>query len=80
MVKGFKGESIYGYYNGESVPSRHMTVVFNLFVFMQIWNMLAARKINDEFNIFEGVFTNAMFIAVWLIIVIGQIAIVQVGG
>jgi hypothetical protein len=45
-------------------PSRHLTVVFNLFVWLQIFNMLCARKINDEVNIFEGIHTNAMFIAV----------------
>jgi len=41
--------------------------------------MLAARKINDEFNFFDGIFTNAMFMTVWLIIVIGQYLIVQFG-
>lgn len=42
--------------------------------------MLAARKINDEFNIFEGFFNNAMFVAIWIIIVLGQFLIVQFGG
>lgn len=42
--------------------------------------MLGARKINDEINIFEGVFKNTMFVAVWLIIVGGQVAMVLVGG
>jgi len=35
--------------------SRHMTWVFDFFVFMQIWNMICARKIHDEWNIFEGI-------------------------
>lgn len=42
--------------------------------------MLAARKINDEINIFSGVFTNPMFISIWIIIVVAQAFIVQVGG
>lgn len=41
--------------------------------------MLAARKIEDEWNIFEGVFTNPMFIGVWLIIVGGQVVIIEGG-
>jgi Ca2+ transporting ATPase len=35
--------------------SRHITIVFNTFVFLQIFNMLNARKIHDELNTFEGV-------------------------
>jgi Ca2+ transporting ATPase len=50
--------------------SRHMTNVFNIFVVLQIFNMINARKINDEKNIFEGFFTNKMFIFVWLTIII----------
>jgi len=42
--------------------------------------MLGARKINDEINIFEGIFKNAMFLAVWFVIVIGQICMVLFGG
>lgn len=51
--------------------SRHMTWVFDFFVFMQIWNMICARKIHDEFNIFEGIHLNWLFILVWLIICVG---------
>jgi len=42
--------------------------------------MLGARKINDEVNIFEGVFKNPMFVSVWLTIVGGQILMVVFGG
>lgn len=41
--------------------------------------MLAARKIKDELNIFDGVMTNFMFIFVWIVIVVGQYFIVQYG-
>jgi Ca2+ transporting ATPase len=78
MVKGFDGEEIYSYYE-DVTPSRHLTCVFNTFVFFQIFNMLSARKINDEFNIFEGALTNYMFMIVWFIIVGGQIVITQLG-
>jgi len=70
MVQGLDGEDIYRPLESYT-PSRHLTVVFNLFVMMQIFNMLCARKINDEFNIFQGVFTNAMFMGVWIVIVFG---------
>jgi hypothetical protein len=48
--------------------SRHLTIVFNLFVYMQVANMFCARKINDEFNIFEGIFKNALYLIVVIII------------
>ena len=79
MVQGLDGATIYRHFEGYT-PSRHLTIVFNLFVLMQIFNMLCARKINDEFNIFDGIFTNAMFMIVWIIIVFGQFFIVQFGG
>lgn len=61
-------------------PSRHLTVVFNLFVFMQIFNMICARKINDEINIFSGILSNPAFGVVWTIIVIVQILCCQLFG
>lgn len=79
MVQSIDGKDLYRHFEG-ATPSRHLTVVFNLFVFFQIFNMLGARKINDEVNIFEGIFKNPMFGAVWFTIVIGQIAMVLFGG
>lgn len=58
-------------------PSRHLTVLFNAFVFLQIFNMICARKINDEFNIFEGIFHNYTFLIIISIITLIQIIIVQ---
>lgn len=66
-------ESTYG-------PSRHMTNVFNVFVMLQIFNMICVRKIHDEKNIFEGLFSNGMFIAVWLFIVVFQVLAVEFFG
>jgi P-type Ca2+ transporter type 2B len=59
--------------------SRHLTNVFNIFVVLQIFNMINCRKINDEKNIFDGLFSNYMFPLIWLIIVIGQAIIVEFG-
>lgn len=63
-----------------TTPSRHLTIVFNLFVFMQIFNMICSRKINDQINIFEGITTNPAFLVVWTIIVIVQICCCQLFG
>jgi len=58
-------------------PSRHFTVVFNTFVFMQIFNMINARKINDELNIFEGIHHNSAFMIIFVLITVIQIFIIQ---
>lgn len=73
--KDFAGNEMYGILQNKT-PSRHLTLFFNIFVMMQIFNMIAARKINDEINIFTGLLTNGMFIGVYIVIVVGQIAIV----
>jgi len=78
MVQGFSGEDIYRPLY-KYTPSRHLTMVFNVFVWFQVFNMLAARKINDELNIFAGVFDNIWFVGVWLFIALGQVFIVQYG-
>jgi len=70
MPKTFDGRQLYEPYK-KTTSSRHLTVVFNVFVLFQIFNMIAARKIHDEKNIFEGVFGNAMFIGVWITIAFG---------
>lgn len=55
--------------------SRHLTFIFTAFVFMQIFNMLCARKIHDEWNIFEGIHKNLIFIVLWFVICGGQVVI-----
>ena len=42
--------------------------------------MINARKINDEKNIFDGIFSNPMFLIVWFIIIIGQAIIIEFTG
>ena len=61
-------------------PSRQFTNVFNVFVWMQIFNMLNTRKINDEKWVFGGIFENWMYLIIWFIIIAGQIIIVLFGG
>ena len=62
------GDELYEIYIDSYGYSRHMTIVFTAFVFMQIFNMINSRKIHDEKNIFEGLFSNYLFIAIWVII------------
>uniref|UniRef100_A0A6B2KX24 Calcium-transporting ATPase n=1 Tax=Arcella intermedia TaxID=1963864 RepID=A0A6B2KX24_9EUKA len=63
---------------GES--SVHYTMVFNTFVFMQVFNEINARKVNTHLNVFEGILTNPIYCGIILITAVVQALIVQFGG
>jgi len=71
----WNGDPLYSKFLEKEGPSRHYTFIFTAFVLMQIFNMICCRKIHDEFNIFDGIFTNPMFVILWLLIMAGQILI-----
>lgn len=56
------------------------TMVFNTFVWMQIFNEFNNRRLDNKLNIFEGILRNYFFIGINCIMVAGQIMIVFVGG
>ena len=58
----------------------HQTLVFNTFVWMQIFNSLNNRRLDNRFNIFEGLFRNWFFIFIFFVMVAGQTIIIFVGG
>ena len=49
----------------------HYTIIFNAFVWMQLWNEINSRKVNSEWNVFEHLFSNWLFPA----IIVGTIAV-----
>jgi Ca2+-transporting ATPase len=56
------------------------TLVFNVFVFMQIFKLINSRRIDNKLNIFEGLHRNYLFILMMSIMVAGQLIIIFVGG
>lgn len=56
------------------------TMVFNTFVFMQIFNEINCRRLDNHLNIFSGVQKNTYFIVIFVIMVVFQAIIVQFGG
>lgn len=52
-----------------------------MFVFMQLFNQINARKIEEgELNVFKGFFNNFLFIFVTILTFVVQMAMVEVGG
>jgi len=61
--------------------TEHYTLIFNTFVFMQIFNEINARKLrNDEYNVFAGFLNNFLFLGIVITTTIVQVALVQYGG
>ena len=56
------------------------TIVFNSYVWMQIFNQINCRRIDNNFNVFTGMHRNPLFLVITLITVGGQILIIYVGG
>mmetsp|Transcript_11064 Transcript_11064/g.26862 ORF Transcript_11064/g.26862 Transcript_11064/m.26862 type:complete len:1179 (+) Transcript_11064:172-3708(+) len=65
---------------GEESATQHYTIVFNVFVFLQVFNEVNARKIHNELNMFQGIMYNNMFLIVLFGTIIVQILLVQIPG
>ncbi|EGR33372.1 hypothetical protein IMG5_055150 [Ichthyophthirius multifiliis] len=60
--------------------SRHFTCIFNVFVWLQLFNFINARKLQDQLNVFEGLKRNLMFPVIVGFIIFAQALIIQFGG
>ncbi|KAL3962561.1 hypothetical protein ACCO45_004084 [Purpureocillium lilacinum] len=70
-----------GIITNEPLPANVVnTLVFNTFVWMQIFNQWNNRRLDNKFNIFEGLMSNWFFIGISIIMCGGQVLIIFVGG
>lgn len=63
----------------QHTPELRNTIIFNTFVFCQVFNELNARKL-DAINVFSHIFNNYIFLGVLAFTVIIQFVLVQFGG
>jgi len=61
-------------------PSVHYTLVFNIFVMLQLFNQVNARKIYGEEDVMQGVLSNKLFVYILTAELALQALIVQFGG
>ncbi|KAL1746915.1 hypothetical protein HDZ31DRAFT_80850 [Schizophyllum fasciatum] len=80
LIFHFIGLRILGFEKSEDNDLKVQTLVFNAFVFAQIFNSVNCRRLDDKLNIFEGVLRNWYFIVITLLEICIQIVIVFVGG
>ncbi|KAI0067278.1 calcium-translocating P-type ATPase [Artomyces pyxidatus] len=85
LIFHFLGSRILGYHpTSDSTLQQHQdrivqTLVFNAFVFAQIFNSVNSRRLDKKYNIFEGMLQNWYFMTITFIEVAVQVLIVFVG-
>ena len=85
LVLNFAGPRIFNFnYNDPVIATQQRVelgaLVFNAFVWCQLFSQINSRRLDRKLNIFEGVHRNPWFIGIWSIEVAAQILIVFVGG
>ena len=79
LVLYFAGAKMLSYQRHDEKEALQ-TLIFNTFVWMQIFNQYNCRRLDNRLNIFEGVHRNIYFISIQFIIIGGQILIIFKGG
>lgn len=67
FVFHFRGIDILGFEHTTQNELVIKTLVFNTFVFAQIFNSVNCRRLDSQLNIFEGILANRFFIAITLL-------------
>jgi Ca2+-transporting ATPase len=67
LVFHFLGLQIFGLEDNAQNNAIMKTLVFNAFVFAQIFNSINCRRLDSHLNIFEGILRNRYFLAITLI-------------
>ncbi|KAG1142905.1 hypothetical protein G6F37_000082 [Rhizopus arrhizus] len=80
LVLMFHGPALFGLSASPSDTKVLRTMVFNVFVFLQVFNELNCRRIDDRLNILRGISHDYLFLAIQALVVISQLIIVQFGG
>ncbi|KAL9942098.1 plasma membrane calcium [Verticillium nonalfalfae] len=80
LILHFAGARILGYDTSDAQKQLELdTMIFNTFVWMQIFNEFNNRRLDNKLNIFEGIQRNPFFIGINCIMVGAQVAIIFVG-
>ena len=81
IMFGVPSDRALSHYTWNDQVGYHFTIFFNIFVFLQVFNSVNARKLlRTEWNVFENLFNNWMYLFIQGIIVAGQIVMVTFGG
>jgi Ca2+-transporting ATPase len=79
----YAGAHIFGVPDGKETKAAtvHYTLIFNIFVYCQVFNEFNARSVSpDKMNVFAGVLSNWIFLAIFVGTFLVQIILVQFCG
>jgi P-type Ca2+ transporter type 2C len=76
FVLNFHGAKMFPSWNDDTIK----TVVFNTFVWLQIFNEINCRRLDNKINVFSGIQRNPFFMVIMVIMVACQTLIIFVGG
>ncbi|PNY26836.1 Calcium-transporting ATPase [Tolypocladium capitatum] len=79
LLLNFRGPRILGFTKPEDMETLE-TVIFNTYVWMQFFNLYNNRRLDNKLNVFKGIHKNLFYIAVNLVIITGQVLIINLGG
>jgi Ca2+-transporting ATPase len=80
FVLNFAGMHILGYPDTDDGHLQLRALIFNTFVWMQIFNQYNNRRLDNKFNILEGITRNWFFIGINVVMIGGQVMIIFIGG
>lgn len=80
MTLHFLGPRALKSIDNDPTKTEFNTLVFNVFVWCQIFNMINCRKLDNSLNVFAGMHRNLWLLGILAIMIGGQIMIVFIGG
>ncbi|KAL0075273.1 PMCA-type calcium-translocating P-type ATPase [Phycomyces blakesleeanus] len=80
LVIMYLGLAIFHLDNDAQGQATLRTMVFNVFVFLQVFNEINCRRIDNTLNVFKDIFNNWIFLAIQVLVILGQFLIVTFGG
>jgi magnesium-transporting ATPase (P-type) len=64
-----------------TAQNKYFTMLFNIFVYLHLFNEINCRKVsNDQYNVFDHLFSNFYFLGVFITTIAVQYFLVQYGG
>ena len=79
MLLVFGHETVFGIVDDSTGKTLVSSIIFNAFVFMQIFNLINARAAAQDSSAYKGLFSNIYFVILFFIILVLQIIIIFVG-
>ena len=75
MLLLFGHETIFKIEDNEDGKPLVSSIIFNVFVFMQVFNLINARAASNDSNAYQGLFSNIFFVILFFAIAIFQVII-----